>query len=204
MSLAHSTSVVALVAAMTTAGGAALAQTVNTTPAAVNDINLLSPFLSLNSTPVGRATLQTSLQRAVSINSNATLAQQQLSISDEAGTTGGSNLAGGSPAQAPVNGITPQQPVGGYGSLLGPIYVKGVAGGAASPLANTVNLITVMSGLFGGQSGVAKNYFANGAASNPSVRTIHPFPRWLRPATRFRLSTVCRIRRTASTTWHME
>ena len=43
-------------------GGEAAAQTANTTVSNVNVLNLLSPFLSLNATPAGQATLREDLE----------------------------------------------------------------------------------------------------------------------------------------------
>ena len=164
--------------------GVAQAQAVNTTPSNVNVLNLLAPFLSLNATAVGQATLQTNLQTVFTLNNNATLTQQQLAISDKnllgavsntvtglPGTYGvAANLAGGLPPQAPINGITPQQPVGGLGAVLGQAYVNGVQNGLAGPLTNTVNLLNNAYTNFTSRDlGVAKNYFANGAATNPST-----------------------------------
>lgn len=179
------TSTVSTIAIMvaTSFSQSAQAQTVNTTPANVNVLNLLSPYLSLNSTAVGQATLQGNLQQSLSINNSATLAQQQLAISDKnllgsasntvtglSGTYGvAANLAGGLQPQAAINGIVPQQLVGGYGAQLGQIYVNGVANGSRGPLANTVNLLVGTYSFTSSDLGVAKNYFANGAATNPST-----------------------------------
>lgn len=164
------------------AASAAEAQVVNTTGSNVNVLNLLSPFLSLNDSAIGQATLQANLQQSIAINNAANLSQQQLAISDKnllgsasnnvagLGNYGvAANLAGGLPGQTPVNGITPQQPVGGLGVVLGQIYQTGVAGGLAGPLTNTVSLLTRAYNFTGSDLGVAKNYFANGAATNPSV-----------------------------------
>ena len=175
----------ATIAIMTAASaGAASAQTANITASDANVLNLLAPFLTLNSTAVGQQTLQTNLQTVVNLNTGATLAQQQLAISDKnllgnisntvtglPGTFGiAANLGGGLPAQAPINGITPQQPVGGLGAVLGQAYVNGVQTGLAGPLTNTVNLLNNAYGnLTSRNLGVAKNYFANGAATNPST-----------------------------------
>ncbi|MBE7213061.1 MAG: phosphatase PAP2 family protein, partial [Gluconacetobacter diazotrophicus] len=182
-----STSIVALTAAL--ASGSAFGQVANTTPANVNILNLLSPFLSLNASAIGNATLQGSLNGAIATNNSATAAQQALAISDKnllgsaANTLGtapvgsvtvfgvAANLAGGLPNQAPPAGssVTPSQPIGGYGSVLGPLYVQGVQNGTAGPLANVVRLLTSAYNFTGSDLGVAKNYFANGAANNPSV-----------------------------------
>ncbi len=179
----YSVSLIALAAAALSAEGAS-AQTATIAPTGANVLNLLSPFLSLNATATGRATLQANLDRAVFTNNTATLRQQQLAISDKnllgsatntlssagLGTYGaGANLAGGLPAQTVVNGIVPQQPVGGLGPVLGPIYVAGTAAGTNGPLGSVVNLLARAYGFTGNDLGVAKNYFANGAATNPST-----------------------------------
>lgn len=183
MQLQYGVSLAAFVAG-TLAGSAADAQTATVTPAAANVINLLGPYLSLYGSDAGRQTLQSNLDQAVTLNTSSTSARKALAISDKnlfiatgvayspAGLTGygaGANLAGGLPAQSPVNGLVPQQPVGGLGAALGPIYVRGVAGGATGPLGATQSLLSSAFSLAGGNSAVAKNYFANGAASNPSV-----------------------------------
>ncbi|MCZ2982643.1 hypothetical protein NYY70_20915, partial [Acinetobacter baumannii] len=79
------------------------------------------------------------------------------------------NIGGGLPRQTPINGIVPQQLVGGLGTQLGPIYQRGVDQGAAGALGSVVNLLVNANTFTGNNLGVAKNYFANGAANNPSV-----------------------------------
>ena len=165
-------------------GPGAQAQTVNTTPSDVNVLNLLAPYLGLNATATGQQTLQLNLSQSAGINAGAGLSQQQLAISDKnllgsasndlsalgLGVYGvAANLAGGLPAQMLINGIVPQQLVGGLGAQLGPIYQRGVAQGANGPLGSVVNLLVGAYTFTGNNLGVAKNYFANGAASNPSV-----------------------------------
>ncbi|MCJ2066465.1 phosphatase PAP2 family protein, partial [Methylobacterium sp. J-088] len=89
-----------------------------------------------------------------------------------AGLTGygaGANLAGGLADQATSNGITPRQPIGGYGPVLGAIYQRGVASGSKGPLASVDTLLTSAFAISGGDSAIAKNYFANGAANNSST-----------------------------------
>ncbi|MGO4717401.1 autotransporter domain-containing protein [Bradyrhizobium sp. 2TAF24] len=176
----------ALVVFVTSAVGAQ-AQTANTTGANINVLNLLSPFLGLNATAAGQATLQANLQQSIAINNAASLTLQQLAISDKnlpsfvsnpitglSGTYGVAvNLAGGLPAQAAIGGITPQQPVGGLGTQLGAIYATGVAGGLGGPLANTVALLTKAYSFTGSDLGVAKNYFANGTI-NGTVTAVAP------------------------------
>lgn len=191
MSFKHSAPIVAL-ATSALATHSAHAQTANTTPANVNVLNLISPFLSLNSTFIGQATLQLNLSQAIADNRNATLAQQQLAISDKAlpGSTPflgsitlvngsvvnlgpGDNIAGGLPLQA-VQGtgtLNPVQPVGGLGPQLGAIYQTGIRTSTAStgPLAKTFNLLSSAYNFTSSDLGVAKNYLANGAATNPST-----------------------------------
>ena len=59
------------------------AQTANTTPANVNVLNLLAPFLSLNGTAVGQQTLQLNLSRAIADNRGAPAAHQGRALSDQ-------------------------------------------------------------------------------------------------------------------------
>ena len=143
--LLQSISVLA-VASVASIGGAH-AQAANVTPSNVNVLNLLSPFLGLNATPVGRTTLTDNLSQAISINNSATLPLQELSYSDKnllgsasntvTGISGSfgvaANLAGGLPDQPPATGGTVPgiQPVGGYGATLGAIYDQGVNAYAA-------------------------------------------------------------------------
>ena len=181
MRFGHGVSIAALAVAAFGAT-AAQAQTANTTASNVNVLNLLAPFLSLNGSTVGQQTLQTNLDQSLALNNTSSTAQRQLAISDKnllgsasnnlssvgLGTYGvAGNLAGGLPAQAAINGYTPQQAVGGLGAQLGPIYQAGVAAGTSGPLGNVVTLLTSAYNFTGGDLGVAKNYFANGAANNP-------------------------------------
>lgn len=181
----------------------ARAQTPNTTIANVDTLNLLAPFLTLNATPIGQETLQKSLQTVIGINNGATTAQKEIAFSDannllsgksNSVSLGGSvtqyygpaaNLAGGLPPQATVDNITPQQPVGGFGSVLGPIYQNGVcpnpnAPCAAPQLSNTVALLTTAldysgspPGFIGSDLSIAKFYFANGT-TNGSRAVVAP------------------------------
>ncbi|MCJ2050615.1 autotransporter domain-containing protein [Methylobacterium sp. J-070] len=182
MTLRYGVSIAALTVAAL--GSGAQAQSVNTTPSDVNVLNLLGPYLTLNTSAAGQQTLQLNLSQSAAINNGAGLAQQQRAISDKIilgsarndlsssglGNYGvAANLAGGLPGQTTVNGIVPQQLVGGLGSQLGPIYQRGVAQGAGGPLGNVVNLLVGAYNYTGNNLGVAKNFFANGAASNPSV-----------------------------------
>ena len=172
--------------------GGAHAEPANVTPSNVNVLDLLSPFLGLNATPVGRTTLTDNLSQAISINNNATPAQQDLAYSDKnllgsasntvVGLTGSfgvaANLAGGLPDQPPATGGVPGiQPVGGYGATLGAIYDQGVnayAAGNHSVLPNTVNLLSTAYNTFTSSDlGAAKNYFANGT-TNGTTTTVAP------------------------------
>ncbi|WP_245427361.1 autotransporter domain-containing protein [Roseiarcus fermentans] len=151
-------------------------------------LNLLSPFLSLNGSTVGQTTLSDNLAQAISVNTSAALAAQELSYSDKnllgsavntvtgvAGAFGvAANLGGGLPNQpAPAGGTVPGvQPVGGLGTQLGAIYASGVnayAAGDHSSLASTVGLLTSAYSFTSSDLGVAKNYFANGNKSNNAV-----------------------------------
>ncbi|GJD73717.1 autotransporter family protein [Methylobacterium goesingense] len=174
----------------------AQAQTANITPANANVLNLLGPFLALNANPVGQATLQLNLSQAIATNNQSTPQQRALAISDKAlpGSTpflgtvtlvNGSvvnlgpadNLAGGLPLQAIQSNpgtsgtINPVQPVGGYGTVLGRLYQQGIRASTATtgPLARTFDLLNRAYTFTSSDLGVAKNYFANGAATNPSV-----------------------------------
>ncbi|MGU3602805.1 phosphatase PAP2 family protein, partial [Methylobacterium brachiatum] len=182
MTFRYGVSIAALMVAA--CGSGVQAQTVNTTASDVNVLNLLSPFLSLNATATGQATLDQNLSQTAALNNGAGLARQQLAISDKnllasasnnlssvgLGIYGvAANIGGGLPRQTPINGIVPQQLVGGLGTQLGPIYQRGVAQGAAGALSSVVNLLVNANTFTGNNLGVAKNYFANGAANNPSV-----------------------------------
>ena len=98
--------------------GGAHAQAANVTPANVNVLNLLSPFLGLNATGVGRATLTDNLSQSIAINNGASLALQERAYSDKNLLGSASNsitgvarrlrrrgeLAGGLPDQPPPVG----------------------------------------------------------------------------------------------------
>jgi subtilase-type serine protease len=189
--LLQSISVLA-VASVASIGGAH-AQAANVTPSNVNVLNLLSPFLGLNATPVGRTTLTGNLSQAISINNSATLPLQELSYSDKnllgsgsntvTGISGSfgvaANLAGGLPDQPPATGGTVPgiQTVGGYGATLGAIYDQGVnayAAGNHSVLPNTVNLLSTAYNTFTSSDlGAAKFYFANGT-TNGTTTAVAP------------------------------
>jgi subtilase-type serine protease len=187
-------SISVLAAASAASIGGAQAQVANTSPSSVNVLNLLSPFLGLNATDIGRTTLTDNLAQAIAINNSATLPLQELSFSDKnllgsASNTLGTgpatpfgvaaNLAGGLPDQPPAKGGTVHgiQPVGGYGATLGAIYDQGVnayAAGNHSVLPNTVNLLsTAYSSFTSTDLGAAKFYFANGT-TNGTTTAVAP------------------------------
>ena len=157
------------------------AQTPNTTVANVNLLNLLSPFLNLNATPVGQSTLAAALNGTSALNSFAAGSPTAagVSISDKTIFSGnstsitlpsgsslafgpGANLGGGLPVQQvqQPGTIAPAQAVGGLGAL-GAAYQAAVApNGAAAPA-----FVTLLNNAYTFNSndlGVAKNYFANG------------------------------------------
>lgn len=55
----------------------------NVTAANVNVLNLLSPFLSLNASAIGRTTLTDNIETAIATNNAASLTLQELSYSDK-------------------------------------------------------------------------------------------------------------------------
>ena len=157
----------------------------------VNVLNLLAPYLALNATSVGQATLTQNLNSTVAVNNNAATVPTiaATSISDKglfggastnivlpSGTTmaygPGANLGGGLPAQAIQSGatpgtITPYQQYGGLGQL-GSAYQAAVApSGAAVP--SVVTLLTTAYNANSIDLGVAKNYFANGTTNGIST-----------------------------------
>ncbi|MCJ2033928.1 autotransporter domain-containing protein [Methylobacterium sp. J-068] len=195
MRLRYGVSTVAIIVAASGLASAQ-AQTANITPANANVLNLLGPFLGLNASAVGQSTLQLNLSQAIATNNQSTAQQRAMAISDKAlpGSTPflgsitlingsvvnlgpGDNLAGGLPLQAIQSNpgtpgtINPVQPVGGYGSVLGPVYQTGIRASTATsgPLARTFDLLNRAYTFTSSDLGVAKNYFANGAATNPSV-----------------------------------
>jgi subtilase-type serine protease len=190
----QSISVLAVASVASVSG--AHAQAANTTPSNVNVLNLLSPFLGLNATPVGRTTLTDNLSQAISINNSATLQLQELAYSDKnllgsasnsvTGLSGSfgvaANLAGGLADQTPPDttgfapGFVGHQPVGGYGATLGAIYDQGVnayAAGNHSVLPNTVNLLASAYNFTSSDLGAAKFYFANGT-TNGTTTAVAP------------------------------
>lgn len=175
-----------LVVATASSIGGAAAQTVITSSNA-NVLNLLSPFLGLNGSAVGKETLSDNLSQSIVVNNGSFFVpgQQALAISDKnlLGSASNAvtladgtkklygvaaNLAGGLPAQASVNGITPVQSIGGLGSTLGAIYQTGVNPNSTA-LTSTVNLLTQAYNFTSGDLGVAKFYFANGAVNGTST-----------------------------------
>ncbi len=159
------------------------AQAANLTPANVNVLNLLSPFLNLNLTSAGQKTLQLNFSQSLSINNNVTLTDEQRSISDKSlmnavsnsitladGTSTalgpGANLAGGLPMQAIQSNVgmpgsaIPIQPDGGLGRL-GSVFQTGVSPSAPA-LANTVKLLVNTYNFTSSDLGAAKLYLANG------------------------------------------
>lgn len=183
----------------------ALAQTANTTVANVNLLNLLSPFLSLNATPIGQQTLNLALSDALALNAfaaaNPTVAA--VSISDKTIFSGnstsispqsssatkaygpGANLAGGLPLQTvqTPGTIAPYQQYGGLGSLGAAFQAAVAPTGATAPA-----LVTLLNNAYNFNSadlGVAKNYFANGtidgtttavAAAGTQLPTANGYP----------------------------
>ncbi len=163
----------------------------NTTPANVNVLNLLSPFLGLNSTTIGQTTLADNLAQAVAVNTSASLSLQELAYSDKnllgaavnsvtgvAGAFGvAANLAGGlpdqpAPTQGGVTGVPGVQPVGGLGATLGGAFTTGVnayAAGTSTALTNTVTLLTKAYSFTSSDLGVSKNYFANGTINGTAA-----------------------------------
>ena len=97
---------VSAVASVASIGGA-YADPANVTPSNVNVLNLLSPFLGLNSTPTGRTTLIDNLNQAISINNSATPAQQDLAYSDKNLLGSASNVVTGlsDPKAGPFFGV---------------------------------------------------------------------------------------------------
>ena len=194
------TSIFALLAAGAAVPSLALAQSATVTvgapitisPSSANVLNLLAPYLSLNSTTIGQQTLSTSLSQAILTNNGASLSLQQLGESDEnllnsptptkntlrtAPVTGANafgiaaNLGGGLPNQGvPAGGtVTPSQPVGGLGAVLGGAYVTGVGQSnvGTGPLGSVVTLLNDgYNNLTSPNLGVAKNYFADGGATS--------------------------------------
>ena len=173
-------------------GTPARAQTANTTVSDVNVLNLLSPFLSLESSTTGQTTLSTNLASALSVNEFASTSTtiEATSISDKTIASGnstsitlasgspaaygpGANLGGAFPTQQvqSTGGIAPAQQYGGLGSL-GAAYQSAVSpSGAAVP-----SVVTLLNNAYSFTStdlGIAKNYFANGTI-NGTVTAVAP------------------------------
>jgi outer membrane autotransporter protein len=164
----------------------------NTTAADVNVLNLLSPFLSLDSTQVGETTLSVNLSQALATNLYASENPviEATSISDKTIFSGnstsitlannmtesfgpGANLGGGLPVQAvqSVNGIAPYQQYGGLGTLGGAYQAAVSPSGATAPA-----LVTLLNSAYSFTStdlGIAKYYFANGTI-NGSTAAVAP------------------------------
>jgi hypothetical protein len=183
--------VATLAGAVAGLAGTAAAQTPNTTVPNVNVLNLLSPFLSLDSTATGQQTLTTNLNNAVSVNNNAALSTtiEQTAISDKTIFSGastsitlsggasaaygpGANLAGGLPLQAvqSTGGIAPYQQYGGLGQL-GPAFQAAVSPNGEGTLPSVVNLLNGAYSFTSSDLGVAKDYIANGTinGTTPAV-----------------------------------
>jgi len=224
---ANQVSSLALIVAAGLASSPALAASTPVTAADANVLNLLSPFLSLNATAIGQATLTANLNGVITTNKAAAaspaieaeaISEKNLfggatsSITLLGNTTSyygpAGNLAGGLPAQAIQNGvafsgsgnltqtavngtISGAQSYGGLGNLGGAFqaavspyavttstasYVTSTSAATANPLLTgqyaTQNVVSLLVNAYSFNStdlGVAKNYFANGAASNPST-----------------------------------
>ena len=180
-------------ATLVAAASAAHAGTPNVSPSAVNGFNLLAPFLSLNTGVYGPQTLTDNLEQTIAVNNGATLAQQQLAISDNnilystsnsvIGISGkfgiAANLAGGLPDQpAPPGGnIAGSQPIGGLGATLGGIYETGVnayANGNTTVLPHTIGMLSSAAYFDLVDAVAAKNYFANGTDSAGTAAAVAP------------------------------
>jgi hypothetical protein len=144
---------------------------------AINNASFSGPFLLSPPYPANTPALQ-----ALAYSDKNLLGSAQNSVTGLTGSFGvAANLAGGLPDQpAPVqNGVTGVpgvQRVGGFGGTLGQIHANGVnayANGDHTVLPNTVNLLTSAYNFTSSDLGVAKNYFANGNASNSG--TTPPF-----------------------------
>jgi membrane-associated phospholipid phosphatase len=172
--------------------GAAQAQsaTPNITVSNANALDLLGPFLGLNSSAIGQQTLADNLTNTIAVNNTATPALQSLALSDNnilfstsntvpglSGSFGiAANLGGGLPPQPAINGITPSQPIGGLGTQLGAIYDKGVnafANGDHTVLPATVGLLASGTVLLS-DAVVAKNYLANGTEATGTKPAVPP------------------------------
>jgi len=182
----------ALVLVLGVVAAPAFAATQNTTQSDVNVLNLLSPFLSLNGTATGQATLASNLNQALATNTLAASSPtiEAVSISDKTIFSGnstsitlanntqayygpGANLGGGLPVQAVQSpgGIAPYQQYGGLGAL-GNAYQAAVSpSGATAPA--VVTLLNAAYSFTSTDLGVAKYYFANGTY-NGTVTAVAP------------------------------
>jgi outer membrane autotransporter protein len=165
-----------------------LAATPNTTTSDDNVLNLLSPFLSLNGTATGQATLTSNLNQALATNTQAASSPtiEAVSISDKTIFSGnstaitlangasasygpGANLGGALPVQAvqSTGGVAPAQQYGGLGAL-GGAYLNAVSPtGATAPA--VVTLLNAAYTFNSNDLGVAKYYFANGTINGTST-----------------------------------
>jgi subtilase-type serine protease len=188
-------SVAVVIAATAASVVDAHAQSANLTPANVNVLNLLSPFLNLNLTAAGQETLQVNLSQSLNINNNVTLTDEQRSISDKSLMNAASNsitlangmsmalgpaanLAGGLPMQAIQSNpgmpgtVVPNQPDGGLGQL-GSVFQTGVSPSAPA-LPNTVKLLVNTYNFTSSDLGAAKLYLANGTTDGTTPAVAPP------------------------------
>ena len=192
------------VLALTSLGNAAVAASptvvdvpTEVTVANTNVLNLLSPFLSLPGTAIGRETLTDNLSITIAVNHQAAASPtiEAVSISDKtifSSASGsitlangakvsygpGANLAGGLPLQAVQSpgGVAPYQQWGGLGTL-GAAYQTAVSP-SGTALSSVVNLLTTAYNFTSTDLGVAKNYFANGGANNTYNATTNTITRY--------------------------
>ncbi|KQP10024.1 autotransporter [Methylobacterium sp. Leaf99] len=149
---------VSIIAVMVAAYGStgARAQTATVTPADTNILNLLSPFLGLNATEIGRQTLRDNLQQSIATNNAAPPQQQKLAISDKSGIV-----------------------AEGLGPVLGGLHTASLARDAKapnSPIRQVDEMMSKALTLSASAVTTTKNYFANGAAINPGTVTAGYVP----------------------------
>jgi uncharacterized protein with beta-barrel porin domain len=164
----------------------------NLTVADLNVLDLLSPFLNLNSTSIGQSTLSLNLSQALATNLYASENPviEGVSISDKTIFGGastsitlsnsstlsfgpGANLAGGLPLQAvqSMDGVAPYQQYGGLGTL-GSAFQTAVAPSTATA-PDVVTLLSTAYSFTSTDLGIAKYYFANGT-TNGSTTAVAP------------------------------
>jgi uncharacterized protein with beta-barrel porin domain len=179
MGRANQISTLALVVAAGLASSPALAASAIVTASDANVLNLLSPFLTLNSTSVGQAMLTANLSQTIATNqaaaSNSTIAAESISEENLQGSVSnsinllgggtsvygpGANLAGGLPTQAlnPGGTISGYQAVGGLGNL-----------GGAFQTAVSPNAITTSSATYVTSAGSGANSLLSGTYNTQSV-----------------------------------